>query len=446
MPTAKPPEPARPQTLPGGIILRHAVSPADEEGVHRLLLAVFGSDVVRIARGFSESYPGFDRSCYLLVEDPTAPALLPAPGETGAEPAPATTVVATLCLAPLEWSLGGVRLPVAGMELVATDPRYRGRGLVTALAKRFDELAMADGHLLSGVLGIPRFYSRFGYTFASPMDDGASLPVAETLQAIEADPFRDRGRAFTVRPWERGDLEAVAALADAQEQDLDLRLSRSPALWECWFRHNLWEAMETRQVVTEGGRVVGTFAIAAFGPRRLVYYLAATDRDVLLEIYRYVATVATERGENRVFVRVPADGAASAAAVSVGGSPERNYGWQVKINDRPGLMRAIAPVLEKRLAASPFRTITGKLVFDLYSSWLVLDWRGGRLADAREEPYPEEPSGPRVRMPADAFVKLALGYRTLADLFHESLDVHANKACASLTEVLFPKLKAWVEF
>jgi len=231
--------------LDAGLILRHVASEADAQGAYRLLTSVFEPGVAVLARGLLEDdYPGLKRSHYLIVEDPAAPALEPGPGQDKDEPA--TAVVSTLCLAPMDWSLQGVRIPVAGLELVATDPRYR---------------------------------------------------VALVLKAIGADPFRSRDRSFVIRHWEEADLPAVAALWDEQDRALDLRLARDSALWNYWFL-------------------------------------------------------------------------------------------------------ALVPVLEKRLAASPFRNLSGQLVLHLYSSRLLLAWTNGRLASVTEEPS-DDASGPRARLPVE---------------------------------------------
>ncbi len=417
-------------------------SEADAQGAYRLLTSVFEPRVADLARGLLEGYPGLKRSQYLIVEDPAAPALQAGPGLDKDEPA--TAVVSTLCLAPMGWSLQGVRIPVAGLELVATDPRYRGRGLLTALSRKFDELAAADGYLLAGVLGIPHFYGRFGYVFASQFDESASLPVALVLKAIDADPFRSRDRSLVIRHWEEADLPAVAALWDEQDRALDLCPTRTPALWDYWFRHDFWVGVGRWHVVTEGGRIVGCFALPAHEQRYIVYYLAALERDVILEIYRFAASTALENGQPQVLLRLPADGPAHAVALSVGGRSERSYGWQVKVYDRARLLRALAPVLERRLAASPFRNLSGRLVLDLYSSRLFLAWTDGRLASVTEEPS-DGASVPRARLPVEAFTQLVLGYRSVSDLLRDSQNVQVSRAVGGLLEVLFPPLKAWVE-
>lgn len=51
----------------------------------------------------------------------------------------------------------------------------------------------------------------------------------------------------------------------------------------------------------------------------------------------------------------------------------------------------------------------------------------------------------RPRLPEDAFVKLALGHRTLEELRAERIEVGIPRQHRALLEVLFPKLEGWVD-
>lgn len=459
---------SRRELLEGGLVLRQAESAADLEGVYRLLTHVFDESVSCQAQAMDRYYPGPMVSRYFIVEDPSAPPLPagPAYGTSVAATRVAATedavprVVSVLRLTPMAWRLEGLRLPVANLEYAATDPPYRGRGLQKALSRKFDEVAGAEDYLLAGVLGIPGFYSGLGYTFASPIDESASLAGAETLKAVEEDPLRYPSRSFVTRPWDEGDLPAVAELWEERAQALDLCLERDQALWK--FHLDFEPLAGRRYVVTEGRRVVGCFAMWCNPSGLLVYDLAALQRDVILEIYRFaaasvVAASTGSDGQPRVFLRIPESGAAYAVAMQIRARAERSYGWQMKVCDRPGLLRAMAPVLERRLASSPFRGLSASLVLNFYTSRVTLVWAGGRLSEVVEEstggipvtpgagglPAPSSPV--RVCLPAETFVQLALGYRTLSDLMRERQDVLSPRALAALVETLFPRLAAWVE-
>lgn len=430
---------AQRRELAGGLVLRHIEGEADIEGVACLAGEIFGQDVASFARNLCQHYPGLDLAHYLIIEDPARP------------PSPGTPVVATLCLIPQTWRLAGVTLPVAEVGVVATDPRYRGRGLQRTLLAEFDRVARASGYALACLLGIPGFYSRFGYFFASPADDSASLPVVTALQAIEDDPLRDRSRVFGVRPCLRSDLSAVRRLWEEENGRYVLRAARSEDLWEYLLRLDQSDSPGKRYVITEGDRVAGAFGFWSGPGRQALFEVVAPDRDVALEAIRFAAASAASAGSATLLFRVAEDSPVRAAALSVGGREEPNYGWQVKLLDRPALLRALAPVLEERLAASPFRRLAVPLVIDLYSSRLVLSWTGGRLAEVREETTVGAPPAAdlsrhgRVRLPEEAFTQLLLGYRTIGELARERCDVRALRGHRDLLATLFPRLPAWLE-
>ncbi len=106
-----------------------------------------------------------------------------------------------------------------------------------------------------------------------------------------------------------------------------------------------------------------------------------------------------------------------------GGSPG-SYGLYVRAADPLGLVRAVAPVLEARLAASPAVGWTGDLRVDLYTSGLHLRFDGGRLTSVEPWAPPPDEGGPRAdaSMAIEDFLHLFLGNRRLDDLERASAD------------------------
>ena len=64
---------------------------------------------------------------------------------------------------PMVWRVGGAALRVAGIGGVSTHPRFRGRGLMTALMRHCVQESRAAGHALSWLAGRRRRYRHFGY-------------------------------------------------------------------------------------------------------------------------------------------------------------------------------------------------------------------------------------------------------------------------------------------
>ncbi len=61
--------------------------------------------------------------------------------------------------------------------MVATDARYRNRGLVRALFEMIHARSSAEGHLVQAITGIPYFYRQFGYEYVLDLDGSRILPV-----------------------------------------------------------------------------------------------------------------------------------------------------------------------------------------------------------------------------------------------------------------------------
>jgi hypothetical protein len=115
------------------------------------------------------------------------------------------------------------------------------------------------------------------------------------------------------------------------------------------------------------------------------------------------------------------------------------YAWYLRVADLPGFLRHVAPVLERRLAASVLVGHTGELKVSFYRDGLRLAFEEGRLAGA--EPWqPTVEAGGDAAFPDLTFLQLLFGYRSLEELKHAFADCWTGSDEAqSLLEVLFPK-------
>ena len=81
-------------------------------------------------------------------------------------------IVSALCLIPQTWTYDRIVFGVGRPELVATDPRYRRRGLVRAQMDVVHEWSRERGHLVQAITGIPWYYRQFGYEMALALAGG----------------------------------------------------------------------------------------------------------------------------------------------------------------------------------------------------------------------------------------------------------------------------------
>ncbi|MCA9878822.1 MAG: hypothetical protein KC442_13615, partial [Thermomicrobiales bacterium] len=104
----------------------------------------------------------------------------------------------------------------------------------------------------------------------------------------------------------------------------------------------------------------------------------------------------------------------------------------------PQFLNAIAPALERRLAASPEAGWSGDLRLSFYRSGLKLRVERGRV---RAETWrPDHAEAGDALFPDLTFLKVLLGYRSLADLQYAFPDcIVASPTGQALLPILFPQ-------
>jgi len=113
----------------------------------------------------------------------------------------------------------------------------------------------------------------------------------------------------------------------------------------------------------------------------------------------------------------------------------------VRVLDRVRFLQGIAPILEKRLAASPFAGLTQDFGMGLYDEVLVLQFREGRLQAVISTPEAER----HLTCSPTVFPMIWLGYRSVDEVLLWYPDaLRKDTASQELGQVLFPKRDSWV--
>ena len=111
--------------------------------------------------------------------------------------------------------------------------------------------------------------------------------------------------------------------------------------------------------------------------------------------------------------------------------------------DLVAALRAVTPVLEARLAASPAVAWTGDLRVDLYQNGLRLRFDDGRLSSVERwtPPADETESAADAQLDRETFLHLLFGNRRIADLERTTPDCQLNTDTgALLLDALFPPM------
>lgn len=365
-------------------------------------------------------------------------------------------IVAGACLLSEAWDYDGVTLPVGRPEIVATLPEYRRRGLVRAIFELFHARGAALGHMLQVITGISWYYRQFGYSYAVEMVSGASVSVSEIPPLA---PGADA--PYTMRAATVVDIPELARLYDEERAGALVSTPISAEYWR-WAIEGAdpqGDSFLLPWMLTERDGAIAGYALTSLeihrGALRIDgawmkrgHWLRAAPSLLrgLVELgARLPPHHASGQPYSSIAFYLPRAHPALAALRSLAPSPrdlDDAYAWYVRVHDLPELLRRLAPVLERRLAASPFASYSGELLVDLYRDAVRLVFADGRLVEvtARSGPAPTEPT---VGMPPDVFPQLLFGYRDLRELRYAHPDVTVGGVARALLPVLFPKRESW---
>lgn len=421
--------PALPRALSGEprpLVLRRAADEDDLEAVVAAHMAGFGDEDEITLRENLLHRPGARPSDVFLVEDTAS-------GE----------VVSSVSLIREAWRYEGVRLPIAEVGIVSTRPAYRGRALVRAQFEAYHRLARREGCVLSIISGIEHYYRQFGYEYALPTGGGVTLRP-EQIPDLPA----GEESAWRVRPATSEDMPGLLGFYEAETRGLRVSAELTEAVWR--YQDGLPEAARERRatwIVEEGGVPRGFLrtwarAIPEWGEGVSIQGAHLPHHDGCLAALRWAkAESLRAHGGRPVRVRLPYDAPLVGAARALGGEVGRPYGWLVRVLDPVALMARIAPVLERRLAESPFAGLSRAFTIGMMTESLVLRFRGGRFRQVSAVRR-----GPRadITLPPPVAPMVWFGSRSMEEVADWYADASIrDRSAGRLADVLFPKGPSW---
>lgn len=428
------------RALGDGLVLRRS-GPAD-----RVRLAEFHANTLLMA----DETPPLDRIYYFLLDllggaHPSA--------QPGAflyvEDTATGKVVSSVGLLSAQWTFDGVPVAVGHPDMVSTDPAFRRRGLVAAQMAEVHAWSARQGHLMQVIPGIPWYYRQFGYEYALNMEGGRiayRANVPSLPEGVE--------EPFTLRPVAEADLPLLDTLyAQATARSL-VAVERDAAFWrfDAFGRHDQSGMASHHYVVTSPAapaRPLGVVVVARklWGGRLGVRFLEIAPGTPLVEVapslLRALDTLGTQTaarsGETYEGIELELGEEHPLYVTAPEALPGvlKPYAWYVRIPDLPRFLTAVAPALQRRLAASPQAGWRGNLRLSFYRGGVSLRGENGCLVAEPWQPAHAEDGD--ALFPDLTFLKLLMGYRSLADLEYAYPDCSiASPAARALLPVLFP--------
>lgn len=411
---------ARP--LGHNLILKSLHSEQDIDRLAAFNAHIHGDPLIPMTQGLIRLHPHSRPEHWLFVEELS----------TG-------RIISSLCLLHWNWRYEEVTLRAGEMGIVGTLAEYRNRGLIRALVTRFKELLQEGQYDLSMIQGIPYFYRQFGYEYALPLEAQWRLPLHHIPPAAEKD------QPYRFRPATQSDIPDLMRLYQESTQLLGLCTVRTAPVWEYLLNHMPHTANlhETWIVEDVNGALEGWFATdkLGFGEGLIVAESAQFQIEAAGAVLRELKRMALERGKPDIRLNLPEDHLLLQLARQWHAHNQGTYAWQIHLPDVGHLLTRIAPVLERRIAQSPFAGLTQTFTLNLYREAYNLHWRDGKLLQVESIGFSEEGA---VRIPPLLFAPLLLGYRSLDELRHFAPDVSVWGESNLLVEALFPKMKSFI--
>ncbi|MHB0877258.1 MAG: GNAT family N-acetyltransferase [Anaerolineae bacterium] len=349
-------------------------------------------------------------------------------------------IASTTCFVPWHCRYDDVELRVAQLEVVATHPDYRRRGLVREQIRHFHDLADERGYEMTAIGGIPYYYRQFGYAHA--VDQGRAWVVPAYAQ-----PEGAGGAGYRLRPATADDAEDLTRFYEAGMQPVQFHDRRSLEFWRYLMRRAMWPATIVEDAA---GQAVGYVSAtpAAGGAAVYVSECGIAGHDAAMAALHLLGAGDGPSGPRRdVIVSCPPRSTLSVIAASIGAASPRWYQWLLRIASLERFLRSVAPVLERRLADSHFAGLSGTYRFNNFHEAVDIGFAAGRVADVTGlgfVPHSNDDSGGDFVLPPDAFVRLVVGYRTLEQLRDPWPDIVVRPELEPLLETLFPGMTSFL--
>lgn len=345
-------------------------------------------------------------------------------------------VVSSICLIPWRWCYGGVELRSGEMGVCGTLEEFRNRGLVRALMIRHKELLAEGEYHFSHIQGIAYFYRQFGYEYAMPLEGGWRIEPYQVNTDLQG---------YTFRLATLDDIPALLRLHDQAACDLDVSARRDADEWDYLLRHTAGSEMASDVWLAQdaAGHPAAYYVVQhhGFGVGLNISEVSHMSHTVVQAALCHMKTLAAERNKPYIRMYVSEKHMLIQTAAAMGASFQGRYAWQIHIPNVPRLLRAIAPVLERRLAESAFAGLTQTVILNLYKETFALRFEGGRLLQVESAGFTDEGE---IRIPPLLFAPLVLGWRTRQELADIYPDFNVWGHSRPLVDVLFPKLDSYL--
>lgn len=407
--------------LGNGLVMKSICDISDVERIAAFDIQIHGQGVANFAPALILHHPATRPEHWLYIEDEAT-----------------KQIVSALSLIPWEWRYENVTLKSGEVGIVGTLESYRNRGLIRSLMARHKELLHEGNFDLSHIQGIPYFYRQFDYEYAMPLDAHWNLE----LRCL---PDKPMGIPYSFRLATMQDVPILMQFYEQAAKRLDISTIRDEWMWRYLLDYSLptQTGAETWLVLDATQRPIGYFRIPfhGFGSGLIVNETSHLDSETAEAVLFFLKGVARERIKTHIRLNLPDTNDLVRAALGFNAHNDGCYLWQIHLVDMARLLRKLAPVLERRIAASIFAGLTRTVCLNLYREAFELYFEKGKLQTVIAIGFTDKGE---IKIPPLLLAPLLLGYRSREELSRMFPDIGIYGQSQHLVDVMFPKLDSFI--
>jgi predicted acetyltransferase len=341
-------------------------------------------------------------------------------------------IVSMITLMPVEWNFDGVTIPICEMELVGTLLDFRNRGFFGKLNKIYEAIMKQEGYLLSVIKGIPYYYRRFGYDFALNLDERIILKK----NLIPSREFIN----VSFQKATKQDIPFIESVYNKEQEKFFIsNRFHSDCFLSKFMNSDFDSNFLTTFLIKINGNPCSYFSFGmSYDNIAYSFVVPEVNEECMIKILQFISEY--NENEDQIIFHVNSDTKFSQYIGSIGGKKEGSYGWQIKILDPKTFLKAIIPVLERRIENSSFKGLSQDFVISNYQESFVIRFKDGEVEKIEVKKGYPLPGFCDVKIPGSNLIKLLLSDKNFKEIKYIIKDSILKPESEGLCEVLFPKM------
>jgi len=345
-------------------------------------------------------------------------------------------VVSSGMLFPEIWDFEGIEIPICEMGFVATAEDYRKHGLFSKINQYYEKVMNERGYIMSVIRGVPFFYRRYGYEFSIPLDNGYRI-------SFDNIPETDRNDLI-IRKANKEDIKNLGKLYDqwAQSYSITQKFGKNPFIFK-YLNPNYSEFQFRTYIIEENNQAKAFFSVGEyFGVPNVIMQTSKMSCKESLQMLNFWKSKTKKDGrykEDSLLILNPPNSDLGKFILSLGGTIENKWRWQIKIPNLKKFFDLIKPVLEKRIESSIFKDLNKILKLSTYQENIFICFQNGEIKQIElRRGYPEEPDYD-LKVPNSHLTQIILGSKTVQEIQNVITDTIYKDEWLLFINTLFPK-------